>query len=584
MPIVACAARSRPRRAASAVPTIAVALVLALAACGPGPATSTPGATGPGASGASAGTPAATQAGAPGSACVTPAAPVSRDWNGRVWYEVFVRSFKDSNGDGIGDFKGLTSKLDYLKSLGIGGLWLMPMMPSPSYHGYDVTDYRNVEPDYGTLADFKAFLAAAHAHGIEVIIDLVLNHTSSDNPWFVDALAGGPHHDWYVWSKTALAWPSPTGGGNPWHQASNGQWYYGVFSAGMPDLNLRNADATAAVTDIARFWLHDVGVDGFRLDAARHLIEDGPNAQVNTPETLAWLAGFKESVHQAKPGALTVGEVWDLSSIAGSYVPKSLDLDFDFPLAAAVGTSLKVGDAGPLTTALGETIADWPANQEASFLTNHDQDRIMSVVFGDVPSAKLAAFTLLTEPGVPFLYYGEEVGLNGRKPDEQIRTPMPWTADGPAAGFTSGTPWEPLADDWQTANVATESADPGSLWSVYQSTIALRAAHPALSDGATLLVDGGAHPVIGWIRTTPKETLLAVLNVGAEAVDDYGLSLESGPLCGAVTASLVATVGGGKSITVASPDVTPAGGFAAYEPLLELAPRSGYLLSLTPAP
>ncbi len=584
MPIVARAARSRPRGGATPAAAFAAALVLGLAACGPVPATTAPAQSGAAPSGAAAGSPAATQAGAPGSACVTPAAPVSHDWNERVWYEVFVRSFADGNGDGIGDFKGLTSKLDYLHDLGVGGLWLMPIMKSPSYHGYDVTDYRTVEPDYGSLADVKAFLAAAHQRGIKVIIDMVLNHTSSDNPWFRDALAGGPHHEWYVWSKTSVAWPSPIGGGNPWHQASNGEWYYGVFSDGMPDLNLRNADATAAITDVARYWLQDVGVDGFRLDAAPHLIEDGPTAQVNTPETLAWLGTYKAAVEAAKPDAVTVGEVWDISSIAARYVPKSVDLDFDFPLAAAVGTSLKVGDTAPLVTALGETITDWPPNQEASFLTNHDQDRIMSVVFGDVPSAKLAAFTLLTEPGVPFLYYGEEVGLNGRKPDPQIRTPMPWSADGPAAGFSTHAPWEPLADGWQTSNVATEAADPGSLLNVYKAAIAQRAAHPALRDGATVLVDGGAHPVIGWLRTTSQETLLAVLNVGATAVTDYGLSLDAGPLCGGMTASLVSSVGGDTSATVAAPDVTAAGGFAAWKPLPALAPRSGYLLSLKPAP
>ena len=254
-------------------------------------------------------------------------APVAKDWNGRVWYEVFVRSFADGNGDGIGDLRGLTAKLDYLNDgdpattsdLGITGLWLMPVMESPSYHGYDVIDYRKVEQDYGTSADFKALLAAAHKRGIKVIVDLVMNHTSSQNPWFKDAQTpGSKHDDWYVWATENPGYLGPDGQ-LVWHQLGK-RWFYGVFSENMPDLNLRNPAVTAELKDIARFWLQDMGVDGFRLDAAKHLIEDG-RVQTNTPETLAWLKDFKASVDAAKPGSLLVGEVWDPASIAGSYVP-----------------------------------------------------------------------------------------------------------------------------------------------------------------------------------------------------------------------------------------------------------------------
>ncbi|HJW23136.1 MAG TPA: alpha-amylase family glycosyl hydrolase [Candidatus Limnocylindrales bacterium] len=583
MPILA-----RPRRRRWAA--LAIVAGQLLTACGPAPS-GVPSPTAPAGSPTAGPSANAVATGAPGSACV-PAQPApSHDWNERVWYELFVRSFADGNGDGTGDFRGLTAKLDYLNDgdpatttdLGIGGIWLMPIMQSPSYHGYDVVDYRTVERSYGTNADFKAFLAAAHKRGIKVIIDLVLNHTSSSNPWFIDAVAGGPHHDWYVWSKTALAWPSPTGSGNPWHPASNGQWYYGVFSDSMPDLNLRNADATAAVTDMARFWLHDMGVDGFRLDAARHLIEDGPQAQVNTPETHAWLATFKQAIDAVKPEAVTVGEVWDLSRNAGSYVPNDTDLTFDFGLSDAVGTALRADDASPIQSAMGQTLASWPANQEASFLTNHDEERIMSELAGDVPAAKLAAFMLFSEPGVPFVYYGEEIGMLGQKPDEQIRTPMPWTGDAPAGGFSTATPWEPLGDGWQTANVAAETGDPKSLLSTYRSLIALRSSSPALRDGTTTVVDGGSHPVIGWLRTTPDETLLAVVNVSAKPVDAYGLTLAVGPLCGPMTATLLSTVGGDATAAIAPVTVNRGGGLTAYRPVATLAPRSGYLFRLTAA-
>ncbi len=203
-----------------------------------------------------------------------------------MFYEVFVRSFADSDGDGIGDLRGLTDRLDYLNDgdpstnddLGVTGLWLMPIAGSPSYHGYDVTDYEAVEPDYGTAEDFRAFMAAAHERGIAVIVDLVLNHTSIDHPWFQDARTpGSEHDDWYVWSTTGVPFAGP-GGRRIWHKDGD-RWYYGFFWEGMPDLNVANPEVEAALDDVARFWLEDMGVDGFRLDAARHLIEDGDKTE-----------------------------------------------------------------------------------------------------------------------------------------------------------------------------------------------------------------------------------------------------------------------------------------------------------------
>src|SRR5690242_15613038 len=223
-----------------------------------------------------------TASAAPGSACTAATTPPAEDWSRRVWYEAFVRSFKDGNGDGIGDFRGLTSKLDYLNDgdpsttddLGVTGMWLMPIADSPSYHGYDVIDYDKVEPDYGTRADLDAFLAAAHARGIKVIVDLVLNHTSSENPWFqASAKHDGTHDDWYVWSDTNPGWLGPDGQ-VVWREQGK-RWYYALFSEGMPDLNYRSPAVTAEIDRITTYWLQDVGVDGFRLDAAKYLVEDG---------------------------------------------------------------------------------------------------------------------------------------------------------------------------------------------------------------------------------------------------------------------------------------------------------------------
>ena len=564
--------------------TLAACLGLVTPACSPAP-------SGAPTSAAALSTPAAaaSQIGACESASIAPL-PAQPAWADRVFYEVFVRSFQDSDGDGIGDLTGLTTRLDYLNDgdpsttadLGITGIWLMPVAEAASYHGYDVTDYTTVERDYGDRAAMQAFVAAAHERGIEVIVDLVINHTSSEHPWFKDALAGGPHRDWYIWSKTDPHWPS-VAGGNPWHLASNGEYFYGAFWEGMPDLNLRNPEVTAEIHRIADVWLDDIGVDGFRIDAAKHLIEDDADHQVNTPETLAWLADFRNHVHSKRPDALVVGEVWDIAPTSGRYVPDSLDTTFNFGLADSVGSALRVDDASPLESAFDQTLAAWPGNPAAAFLTNHDQERILSELGGDVAAAKVAAFTLLTEPGVPFIYYGEEIGMTGRKPDERIRAPMQWTAEAPAAGFSTSDPWEPLPDGWQTATVAGETSDPTSLLSTYRDLVALRDAHPALVRGMTRVVKSDAHPVFAWLRTAPDESLLAVLNVGSATVTDYSLSLASGPLCGPLSASVVASVGGGASATIASPSTNAAGGFDGWRPLPALPPRSATLIRLAPA-
>jgi alpha-amylase len=526
----------------------------------------------------------------PGSACTVAVAPATFDWNNRVWYEVFVRSFADGNGDGIGDFRGLTAKLDYLNDgnpatttdLGVTGIWLMPIFASPSYHGYDVIDYREIQKAYGTSSDFKAFLAAAHKRGIKVILDLPLNHTSDQNPWFVAAQkAGSASADWYIWSATNPSYLGPDGQ-VAWHPLGS-RWYYGIFSDAMPDLNYRTPAVTAAMDAVARYWLVDVGIDGFRLDAAKYLIEDG-RKQSNTPETHAWLQAFHAATTADRPGSMLVGEVWDAPTVAGSYVPASTDLTFNFGLAQAVTTGLQAELAAPLQTGISDTLADWPPNQSATFLSNHDQPRIATQLNGDMPSTRLAALLLLTDPGVPFIYYGEELGMPGSKPDERIRAPMPWTAASPAGGFSTTTPWEPLGDGWQTANVAAETSDLTSLLSLYRSLIRLHESEPALESGATAIVDGGADSVIGILRSVPGRSLLTVVNLGTQPVSEYGLSLGSGPLCGPVHATVLASVGLGTTPpTATDPTVTGTGGLAAWRPLPTLPPRSGLVLALEPA-
>ena len=505
-------------------------------------------------------------------------------WADRVFYEVFVRSFQDSDGDGIGDLRGLAARLDELNDgdpataddLGVTGLWLMPVAESPSYHGYDVVDYRAIESDYGTAEDFRTFVTAARERGIAVIVDLVMNHTSREHPWFQDAVTpGSEHDDWYVWSADHPGY-ARSDGTRVWHKAG-GRYYYGYFWEGMPDLNLENREVTAELDGIGRFWLEEMGVDGFRLDAARHLIEDERKLE-NTPATFEWLRGFRERLKRVRPDALVLGEVWDATSMSARYVRDgALDLSFDFGLAGATIAALRSGDGDSLHAAQEEVAEAYPPGGLATFLTNHDQDRVFDQLERDGPSARLAATLLLTGGGVPFIYYGEEIGLTGRKPDERIRTPMRWDATGPGAGFTTATPWQPLGDDPPGTDVATQSADPDSLLSLYRDLIRLRATHPALATGEWTAVDAEPASVVAYLRHLPGEAVLVVANLADDAVDHPVLDLAEGPLCGTSTPQVLFGQG-----TVAPLVVNAAGGFDGYVPVTRLGPRESIVIELGP--
>ena len=400
--------------------------------------------------------------------------PVGTDgypwWNDAVFYEIFVRSFYDSDGDGIGDFNGITQKLNYLNDgdpsttddLGVTGLWLMPIHPSGSYHGYDVIDYYAVNSEYGSMDDFKTMLTEAHQRGIKVIIDLVLNHTSSSNPWFLDAVANpdSPYRDWYIFSETdpgsAGAW-----GQDAWHQTSSGDYYFGNFDRSMPDLNYEHPAVRAEMGKITEFWLEEVGVDGFRLDAARYLVEEDGWSSDTTANHEYWRE-FRQVYKAANPDAMTVGEVWAAASIISQYLQgDELDLAFSFNLADAILLQTGIRSAPSLRAAIEQNLLYLPDPSDAIFLSNHDTNRVMSRLGGDVAKAKTAATILLTLPGVPFVYYGEEIGLTGVKPDEDIRTPMLWSSTS-NAGFSLVDPWRPANSEYQNeVNVADQQADPG---------------------------------------------------------------------------------------------------------------------------
>ncbi len=460
-----------------------------------------------------------------------------------MFYELFVRSFQDSNGDGIGDLRGLIARLDELNDgnpdggndLGVTGLWLMPVFASPSYHGYDVTDYRAINPDYGTLDDFKLLLTEAHKRGIRVIVDFVINHSSAQHPWFVDSASSptSAKRDWYSWRKDDPGWTQPWGGNNrTWHKLGDA-YYFGLFWGGMPDLNLTNPAVRAEMEATAKYWL-DLGLDGFRLDAAKHIIECGDGQQADCPETHEYWRSFSRYVRSVKPDALLVGENWsDTDKIAAYFgsterVPggDELPASFNFPLASALVKALQSGDALAVRSTLDDMRREYPAGAlDAPFLTNHDMPRLASMLDGLANvGARLrqAPALLMTLSGAPFLYYGEEVGITqGRgNGDEAKRTPMPWDGTN-NAGFTSGAPWYDLAPGWQSRNVATQRAQPNSVWQSYRRWIAARRSSTALREGSLELLQPARDndALLAFTRNTKTESALVLHNVGDSEID-----------------------------------------------------------------
>ncbi|MBW6466402.1 MAG: DUF3459 domain-containing protein [Brevefilum sp.] len=451
-------------------------------------------------------------------------------WNDSVFYEIFVRSFYDSDGDGIGDIQGIIQQLDYLNDgdpdtttdLGITGIWLMPINPSPSYHGYDITDYYDINPEYGTLDDFKNLLDQAHARGIRIIIDLVINHTSRLHPWFLQAgNPASPYHDWYIWSDTDPGYVG-SWGQQVWFP-HGGRFFYSTFSANMPDLNFNNPQVTTQIQDIARFWLEEIGVDGFRLDAAKHLIKVG-TIQANSAPTHDWWKAFRLFYKQIRPQAMTVGEIWDDPHITAAYIQDGeFDLSFDFYLAHFFLEGLNAANPEKINTQIKLFYDLVPPGQFATFLTNHDQDRVMSLVFDQDEKAKAAASLLLTAPGLPFIYYGEEIGLQGELANNWNRRPMQWSED-VNAGFSSGTPWTPLGPAWENYNVARQTEDPHSILYHYRDLIRIRSEHAALRVGDLTVVKVTETALYSILRVSNAEAVLILINLSDEPLSGFWLT------------------------------------------------------------
>ena len=512
-----------------------------------------------------------------------PAGAESFWWNERVFYQIFVRSFYDSDGDGTGDFQGLIQKLDYLNDgdpststdLGINGIWLMPIMASPSEHGYDITDYYAVNPDYGTVDDFRQFIDAAHQRGIAVIIDLVINHTSEHHPWFLASRNRDPQYaDYYVWSDTDPGFRGPESQ-TVWHRKGD-RFVYGVFNGLIPDLNFTNPAVTAEMYAIAEFWLEEMGVDGFRVDAVKYVVEEG-RALENTVSTHDWLAAFHSHIRAINPDALLVGEIWDSTSTVVRYVGGEMDIAFEFDLAVSMVRSATFALSGTLVRGLEPVLRAYPPGQYATFLTNHDQDRLFSQAQNNLNSARLGAAFLLTTPGVPFVYYGEEIAMEGKRTlpstDNERRTPMQWE-DSANAGFTSGTPWFPINASFHDFNVAELQADPASVLNLYRDLIQLRVRTPALQSGGFTLITSASRKVLAFARHTAGQTVIVLVNTDDAPVLDYALS---GTLP-------ITSVSGAVSLYgydhPGVPELAADGSFTAYQPFSELPPFSVMIYEL----
>jgi len=519
-------------------------------------------------------------------ATVSPVAKVApAHWTrGATCYEVFVRSFQDSNGDGIGDIPGLIARLDYINDgnpqtrtdLGARCIWLMPVAESPSYHGYDVTDYYRIERDYGTNDDFKRLMAAAHKRGIRVLVDMVLNHASSEHPFFQQALRdpSSPYRAWFRWSETRPTELNPWGQSN-WHKSPvRDEWYYGFFWGGMPDLNYTHPPVLEEMKKVARFWLTEMKVDGFRLDAIPYLVEE-PGRINHSAGTHAVLREFAAYVRSVKADAYTVGEVSDNSDALLGYYPDQLESHFAFEVADSIISAVRTGSARELLAPVLRLQRELPANRWSPFLRNHDQPRTRTELGGDRARARIASFVLLTLPGVPFVYYGEEIGMVGSKPDERLRTPMQWSR-APGAGFTNGRPWQRLQDDSLETTVEAQDRDPRSILELHRRMITLRDGNAALAAGRLVPLVASHDAVTAYLRREGESAVLVMANLGTASLTDVSISSEAGALPhGSWT--LRSLLGEDRAAPLTVQDDGRVGG---YVPARVLAPMEGYLFEI----
>ncbi len=452
---------------------------------------------------------------------------VSPDDNYRTFYEIFVYSFCDSDGDGIGDLKGVISKLDYLQELGINGIWFMPIHPSQSYHKYDVRDYYDIDPQYGTMADFEALMAECQARDIHVITDLVLNHTGNDHEWFVTAcdylksLPAGAEPDaqeckyveYYSFSREP---------GSGWHAIEGSEWYYeGMFSPHMPDLRLDNENVLNEIRDIMQFWF-DKGVSGFRLDAAKEFYSGSISKNV---EVLNWI---QTTATELKPDAYLVAEVWEDFGVITRYYESQITSIFNFAFGNTSGKLMQVlrGAGNPnqvstFATALEKADTAYlganPNYIDAPFLSNHDVGRIAGFCGYDPLKTKLAGAMNLFMSGSAFIYYGEEIGMPGSGNDPSKRAPFFWN-DARDNGTTNPPPECEIPEEYPFGSLEAQRGDDASLYNYYRQAVAIRQALPAISHGRTTCETAlNVGCVSAFRKTWNDQQVIILMNIAPDA-------------------------------------------------------------------
>jgi len=480
-----------------------------------------------------------------------------------IFYELYVRAFYDSNGDGHGDLRGATEKLDHLKNLGVDCVWLLPIYPSPlKDDGYDISDYYNIHPQYGTLEDFKAFLDAAHARGIRVILDLVMNHTSDQHPWFQEARSdrNSPYRDYYVWSDTDQPYRDAriifidTEKSNWTWDEKAGQYFWHRFYSSQPDLNFDNPRVQEEMIKVMSFWC-DMGVDGFRTDAVPYLFErEGTNCE-NLPETHDYLKRLRQYIDEHYPGRILLCEANQWPEDVFPYIGEGdeFHMGFHFPIMPRIYMSIRQGDNSPLVWIMSRTPPIFNTSQWCIFLRNHDEltlemvtpeerewmwneyapeprmrlnlgirRRLSPLLDNDRRRIELANSLLFTMPGTPIVYYGDEIGMGDNiwlKDRDGVRTPMQWddTANG---GFSSAAPeklYSPViaSPEFSPAkvNVADQTADPDSLLNFVRRLIRLVKEHMAFGEGGFSWVKANNDAIAAYTRIYEQDRILVVQNL-----------------------------------------------------------------------
>lgn len=461
----------------------------------------------------------------------------AREWDGvrrgEVFYEIFVRSFADANGDGVGDLRGIKDKLEYLEQMGVTGLWLTPINPSPSYHGYDVTDYTAVNPDFGTMADFEALVAAAKARGIKIVLDFVVNHSSNHHPWFTDPAT----QNYYTIKPTAQVESLCTTGAlsmvddnkyvaSAWHKLPDGRSYIGAFSGSMPDFDYGRVPNLTPVYDkivsAARFWL-DKGAAGLRLDAVKHIYQNERGEQ-----NIAFLSQFRDDILATHPTAYIVGEVlsgMDDTAPFFKALPALFHFDSWWKLEYALTSGIGKWYPKDMAEAAAKFAAANPQYIAATKLSNHDEVRAAEAL-GKVPQRSfLAAAALMTMPGQPYIYYGEELGMLGTKDygDQGVRDPMVW-----GDGYTPT--WRQTY--FPPPTIAQQTVDAASLLNFYRTMVRLRNTYPSLASGALTFPDPASvpEPVMIFTRSSASEKITVVMNCSSRETSYISSLLEGKPI------------------------------------------------------